>query len=159
MGAVAEAQAKLLWDKSNLYLWMEVMDNELDKTSLESHEQDSVEVFLDENNGKTEEYEDDDKQYRINYMDEKSFNGIKCTAENVTSAVKVTDGGYIVEAAFKWTDITPKAGTEIGIELQINNGAGGTRIGTLSWFDESGMGWSSPRVFGTAFLTNEKTVA
>ncbi len=54
---------------------------------------------------------------------------------------------------FKWTDITPKAGDEIGLEFQINDAdASGKRIGTLSWNDETGMGWSKPEVFGTVKL-------
>ncbi len=150
----ASASAKLLWDADNLYLLMTVTDPALDKSSSQVHEQDSAEVFLDENNGKTDGYEEDDKQFRINFDNEQSFNGTKCTAENVTSATKKTADGYVVEAAFKWTDITPAVGTEIGLELQINDGADGARIGTVSWFDESGQGWSSPAVFGTAVLAD-----
>ncbi len=148
----ASAEAKLLWDKDALYLLMTVKDPALDKSSSQVHEQDSAEVFIDENNGKTDGYEPDDKQFRINFDNEQSFNGTKCTAENINSATKKTADGYIVEAAFLWTDITPAAGTEVGIELQINDGADGARIGTASWYDESGQGWSSPAVFGTAIL-------
>ena len=32
------------------------------------------------------------------------------------------------------------------------------RIGTVSWYDESGPGWSNPGVFGTAELTGEVAV-
>ena len=69
------------------------------------------------------------------------------------SVAKITSDGYVVEASFKWTDITPKAGDEIGLEFQINDAdASGKRIGTLSWNDETGMGWSKPEVFGTVKL-------
>ena len=37
----------------------------LDKTGAQTHEQDSLEVFIDEDNGKTASYGEDDKQYRI----------------------------------------------------------------------------------------------
>ena len=148
----AAVTAKLLWDEQYLYVLADVTDAALDKTSSETHEQDSLEVFIDENNHKSDSYEDDDKQYRINYENAQSFSGPNCNEENVVSAAVVTDKGYLIEAAFKWTEIAPAVGDTIGVELQINDAEGGKRIGTVSWYDESGQGWSSPGVFGTATL-------
>lgn len=154
-GSEASANAKVLWDDDNLYVYATVNDAVLDKTGAQTHEQDSLEVFIDEDNGKTASYGEDDKQYRINYNNEQSFNGKKCLAENVKSATKTIDGGYVVEAAFKWTDIKPANGTKIGLEFQINDAKGGKRIGTLSWYDETGMGWSGSNVYGTVELTGK----
>lgn len=154
-GSEASANAKVLWDDDNLYVYATVNDAVLDKTGAQTHEQDSLEVFIDEDNGKTASYGEDDKQYRINYTNEQSFNGKKCLAENVKSATKTIDGGYVVEAAFKWTDIKPANGTKIGLEFQINDAKDGKRIGTLSWYDETGMGWSGSNVYGTVELTGK----
>ena len=154
-GSEASANAKVLWDDDNLYVYATVKDAALDKTGAQTHEQDSLEVFIDEDNGKTASYGEDDKQYRINYENEQSFNGKKCLAENVKSATKTIEGGYVVEAAFKWTDIKPANGTKIGLELQINDAKDGKRIGTLSWYDETGMGWSGSNVYGTVELTGK----
>lgn len=154
-GSEASANAKVLWDDDNLYVYATVNDAVLDKTGAQTHEQDSLEVFIDEDNGKTASYGEDDKQYRINYNNEQSFNGKKCLAENVKSATKTIAGGYVVEAAFKWTDIKPANGTKIGLELQINDAKDGKRIGTLSWYDETGMGWSGSNVYGTVELTGK----
>ena len=154
-GSEASANAKVLWDDDNLYVYATVNDAVLDKTGAQTHEQDSLEVFIDEDNGKTASYGEDDKQYRINYTNEQSFNGKKCLAENVKSATKTIDGGYVVEAAFKWTDIKPANGAKIGLEFQINDAKGGKRIGTLSWYDETGMGWSGSNVYGTVELTGK----
>lgn len=154
-GSEASANAKVLWDDDNLYVYATVKDAVLDKTGAQTHEQDSLEVFIDEDNGKTASYGEDDKQYRINYENEQSFNGKKCLAENVKSATKTIDGGYVVEAAFKWTDIKPANGTKIGLEFQINDAKDGKRIGTLSWYDETGMGWSGSNVYGTVELTGK----
>lgn len=151
----ASANAKVLWDDDNLYVYATVNDAVLDKTGAQTHEQDSLEVFIDEDNGKTASYGEDDKQYRINYNNEQSFNGKKCLAENVKSATKTIVGGYVVEAAFKWTDIRPANGTKIGLDLQINDAKGGKRTGTLSWYDETGMGWSGSNVYGTVELTGK----
>lgn len=153
-----KANANLLWDNENLYLYAEVKDNVLNSENKEYYEQDSFEIFIDENNGKTDSYEQDDKQYRISFENITSFSGQKCTQENLKSATKLTDDGYIIEAAFKWTDIQPKDNTNIGLELQVNDAdASGKRIGTLSWFDETGMGWSAPSVLGTATLIDNNS--
>lgn len=155
IGSKVSADAKVLWDNNNLYVYAVIKDSVLDKTGGEKHEQDSLEVFIDEDNGKTVSYGEDDKQYRINYLNEQSFNGKKCNAENVSSVTKQITGGYVVEAAFKWTDITPENGTKIGLEFQINDANDGKRTGTLSWYDETGMGWSGSNVYGTVELVNK----
>ena len=156
LGASVTADAKVLWDDENLYVYATVKDPVLNKDNGEAYQQDSLEVFIDENNAKTESYDDDDKQYRINYENEHSFNGKKCLEENVQSFAKVTEDGYVIEAAFKWTDIQPKKGDRIGLEFQINDADdSGARIGTLSWNDETGMGWSKSSVYGTIELAAE----
>lgn len=156
LGSNVTADARVLWDEKNLYVYATVKDPVLNKDSGDEYQQDSLEVFIDEDNGKTASYGEDDKQYRINYENEQSFNGKKCLPENVTSQTKLTSDGYVVEAAFKWTDITPANGTKIGLEFQINDAdASGKRIGTLSWYDETGMGWSGSNVYGTVELTGK----
>lgn len=152
-----KADAKLLWDEENLYLYMDVEDSVLNKDSGNAWEQDSIEVFIDENNGKTTGYEADDKQYRINYDNETSFNGTNCKADNMQSVAVVTEKGYAIEAAFKWTDVEIKANDNIGLELQINDaGESGSRLGTLSLFDTSGNGYQNTAVFGTVGLSDVK---
>ncbi len=148
----ASAEAKVMWDAQNLYVLVEVTDPNLDKDSEQDHEQDSVEIFIDELNEKAGAYDNNDKQYRINYENAQSFNGETCTAENIDSKATVTDNGYMIEAAIKWTTLRPTAGRLIGIDLQINDAKNGTRIGTANWYDASGNGWSNPGVYGTAAL-------
>lgn len=151
-GAAAEATAKLVWDADYLYVLATVKDAVLDATASADHEKDSIEVFIDENNHKTTAYEDDDKQYRINYLNEQTFNGPKCLAENVKSAVKTVEGGYVIEAAFKWTDIEAKEGTSLGFDIQVNDAENGARVGTLNWADTSGSGWESTAGYGNIVL-------
>lgn len=148
-----KCEAKLLWDEDNLYVLMPVTDPVLNDASADDYQQDSIEVFIDENNAGSEEYEADDKQYRVSFKNKQSFNGEKCKKENITSEARETDDGYIVEAAMKWTDIEPKAGDMIGLELQVNDaGSNGERSGTLSWADDSGTCYLNPGMFGHAKL-------
>ena len=160
LGAQATASADLLWDEENLYVYFTVEDAVLNKDNEEVHQQDSIEVFIDELNSKSGAYGPEHKQYRVNYENALSFNGEKCLEENMTSATKTTDTGYVVEAAFKWTETTPIEDMRIGLELQINDADdSGMRIGTVSWYDESGQGWTNPGVYGVAELTTEAVVS
>ena len=162
LGAKAESNIKMLWDKDYLYILAEVTDAELNKDSASEWLQDSIEVFIDENNKKTSSYDADDKQYRINYVNDQSFGSQKWDAEDLKSAAKITDDGYVIEAAFKWTDITPEDGTKIGLELQINDASKDAdkgnpgRLGTLSWADDTGMGYAGSDVFGIAILVADE---
>ena len=56
-------------------MYATVKDPVLNKDSGEEYQQDSLEVFIDEDNGKTASYGDDDKQYRIIYENKQSFIG------------------------------------------------------------------------------------
>ena len=48
LGATVEAAAKLLWDAEYLYVLYEVKDSVLNKANANAWEQDSVEVFIDD---------------------------------------------------------------------------------------------------------------
>lgn len=150
----AEAEAKILWDEDTLYVRMEVTDDDLDTTGAQAHEQDSVEIFIDEDNAKASSYDGNDKQYRVNINNKQSFNGSSCTADSIDSEVTMTEDGYVLYAAIDWTDEDVEIGPDsiIGLDLQINDASGGKRIGTRNLIDASGSGWSNPSVFGNAKL-------
>ena len=159
LGSVdADPTFKVLWDKDYLYVLADVKDAVLNKDHADAWMQDSIEVFIDENNKKTIGYDGDDKQYRINYANEQTFNGQKCKAENVTSAAKVVDGGYVIEAAFKWTDITPVNGSNVGFELQLNDAVSSSVRNKINWADDTDKGWSGSNVFGTITLVGAATL-
>lgn len=159
LGADVTSWVKLMWDEEYLYVFAHVEDKVLNADSADDYQQDSFEIFIDEKGDKASSYKDDDKQYRISFQNKQSFNGETCTADNIISAVRLTRKGYNIEAAIKWTEITPEIGSEIGIELQVNDAnADGTRSGTLSWFDETGDGWENPGVFGYAVLQKKSSL-
>lgn len=152
----ATATVKVMWDEEYLYTYATVVDSVLNKDSEEAHQQDSLEVFIDETNSKASEYNKATKQYRINYANECSFNGETCVQENVNSFAKETDNGYVIEAAFKWTEGVPSVDSVIGIELQVNDAnATKARIGNINWSDASNQCWSVPANFGMAMLVAE----
>jgi len=147
----ATGTARVLWDEENLYVLVRVTDDELDRSAANPWEQDSVEVFLDEDNAKTTFYQADDGQYRVNYENEATFNpaGI---AEGFASAVRVDGTGYVVEMKIPFKAIQPSVGTRIGFDVQINDGRSGVRESIAIWNDLTGVGWQDPSVFGELML-------
>lgn len=149
----ASGTAKALWDENALYVLVKVIDPKLDVSGQEVHIQDSVEVFVDEKNDKAESYKMDDKQYRINCENTHSFNGKDCKEDYITSQVRLTDDGYVVEMAVAWTELQPEEGDLIGFEVQINDCKDGTRLGMINWYDTTNTCWSKPASYGTVRLS------
>jgi endo-1,4-beta-xylanase len=148
----ATAKVRVLWDENYLYVLAIVKDPVLNKDNSNPWEQDSVEIFIDENNHKTGYYEDDDAQFRVNYMNEQTF-GTGGSAARFKTAVKLIEGGYIVEAAIKWKTIKPTPNTVIGFNIQVNDAnEKGQRVGIISWSDPTNNSWQDPSKFGNLRL-------
>lgn len=140
----ASGTFKTLWDEKNLYVLMDVTDENLDDSSANDYEQDSVEMFINESHTKPDAYEDGDAQYRVNYKNKRSFGSGTTDRENFKTATKLTDKGYIVEAAIPFTTMTGKEGTVIGFDAQINDSHGsGIRDYILKWSDPSDNTWGN----------------
>ncbi len=147
--------AKALWDDENLYVLVQVSDAELDKSSANTYEQDSVEVFVDENNGKTSFYQEDDGQYRVNFDNETSFNpsGI---AAGFVSATKVSRTNYIVEMKIPFKTVNPQEDFTIGFDVQINDAKDGARQSVAAWNDTTGNGYQDTSGYGVLTLVGKK---
>ncbi|MNM16229.1 Endo-1,4-beta-xylanase A precursor [compost metagenome] len=149
----ATAAFKAMWDNQYLYVFAHVTDTTLSKASVNSWEQDSIEIFLDQNNGKTASYEADDGQYRVNYDNEQSYGGA-ASSSNFTTKTRLTEDGYDVEAAIKLDKITPEEGGLLGFDLQVNDdqNGDGKRDSVAIWNDPSGMSWSTTAKWGNLLL-------
>ncbi|MDQ0115472.1 endo-1,4-beta-xylanase [Paenibacillus harenae] len=140
----SSAKVRTLWDGNRLYVLAEVTDSLLTKRSANVWEQDSVEIFLDQNNARTNPYDADDGQYRINFDNEQSVSP-GSSSGRLVSAAKLTDNGYIVEASIAWTGTPPVAGSLIGFDVQVNNDQDddGVRDSIAIWNDMTGMSWQN----------------
>jgi endo-1,4-beta-xylanase len=149
----ATAKVKMLWDDSHLYIFATVTDPLLSKASANPWEQDSIEVFVDQNNAKTPSYQSDDGQYRVNYDNEQSFGG-SASADNFTTATQIVPDGYVVEAAIALDAIQPQRGTLIGFDFQVNDdGQGdGTRSSVVTWNDPTGLSYLNTSRFGVLWF-------
>lgn len=145
----ATAKVKTLWDSKHLYVYAVVTDSLLSKASNNAYEQDSIEVFIDQNNAKTRTYQADDAQYRINFDNEQSFNG-GAKAELIQSATKIIDGGYIVELAIILDAVPPVEGGRIGFDFQVNNDedGDGSRDSIAKWHDPTNESYQNTSGFG-----------
>lgn len=153
----ANGTAKVLYDESNLYVLIRVSDTQLDKKSANPWEQDSVEVFVDEDNAKISFYQDDDGQYRVNFENETSFNptGI---ADGFESATEVSGTNYTVEVKIPFRTIKPISNMQIGFDVQINDGRDGVRQSVATWNDVTGNAYQDTSVFGILALKPKKAV-
>ena len=153
----ATGEARVLWDEENIYVLVKVNDNELDKSSSQAHEQDSVEVFIDEQNTKAASYGEGHYQYRVNFDNEQSFN--PGPVEGFESRTVVNGTNYLVEMKIPFVTTTLKSGQKIGFDVQINDAVNGSRNSVAIWSDvSSGMGWSDPSVFGELTLNKGNEV-
>ncbi|MED5019602.1 endo-1,4-beta-xylanase [Paenibacillus chibensis] len=150
----ATGVAKALWDDQNLYVLIQVSDAQLDQSSANVWEQDSVEIFVDENNAKTTFYQDDDGQYRVNFDNKTSFNPEKIAA-GFESATRVSGTNYTVEVKIPFKSITPANLKKIGFDAQINDAKDGARQSVAAWNDTTGNGYQDTSVFGVLTLTGK----
>ncbi|ETT74681.1 endo-1,4-beta-xylanase [Paenibacillus sp. FSL R7-277] len=141
------AEARSMWSEDSLYLIVDVKDALLKADAVNPWDQDSVEIFIDENFNRTPYYEGDDGQYRININNVASFGG-GASDSRLTSAVVHTDTGYRVEAKINFGMIKAKAGSSIGLDLQINDDRGDGTRSTSKWNDRGEDTWRDTSNFG-----------
>ncbi len=150
----ATASFKVLWDDNALYLLADVKDADLDATSGQDHEKDSIEFFLDEFNENSGNYDSNDYQLRINYLNQ--ISGTAGIANRVTSKVVVTEGvGYVVEARIEFLGM-PKNYKVSGTEFALNDASNGTRIGMLKALGTTDNAYSTTNVFGKMMYMGKK---
>ncbi len=159
----SKATVKTMWDEDYLYVLAKVADKTLCATGANPWENDSMEFFVDENNGRTTAYEGDDAQYRVNYKNEQSFGGNAITDKFQTVTKAVYDGetaiGYLVEAAIPFATINGSVDHIMGFDLQVNDdsNADGVRDGMSNWCDATGDGWKNTEAFGLLKFVSSST--
>jgi len=150
---LSTSTVQLLWNENQLFALWHVKDNELSATNQEEWQQDSIELFLDQNNARSGPYDSDDAQYRVNFEGKLSGQGGGYDADHFKAATKKTDDGYIVEMAVKIAHAELKPGTKLGIDFQVNNDPGtGQRESVTKWNYLENDSWESAADFGTLIL-------
>jgi len=152
------AYYKAMWDAENLYLLVDVIDDELKNDSEEYYYDDTVEVFIDADNSKESGYGENDYTYNFNWdrtspsMEER---GQPYQNDDIKFALATSADGYLLEIKFPWSSLgtKPAAGVKIGLDVHVNDDDdGGERDTKLTWRDKHDNAWQNPNVFGTAEL-------
>ncbi|SDE26798.1 O-Glycosyl hydrolase [Paenibacillus sp. UNCCL117] len=147
----ATAAAKLLWDETAVYVLASVYDPVRSVVNPLAHEQDSIEIFLDEDNAKSVTLDSNDSHYRINYMNARSFGGQ--ALQTFQSGASETEYGYLVEAAIPIQFVQAEPGLVMGFELQVNDDPGtGSRQSIAKWHDPTNNSFKDASGWGTIVL-------
>ena len=151
-GSGATAVVKTMWDENYIYVLADVTDPKLSKSSINAYEQDSVEIFFDENNNKTAAYQADDIQLRVNYDNEKSVTD-GFSKEAFESATTITSTGYIVEFKIPSSLGGFSNNQVVGFDAQVNDDDGsGERTSIANWNDLTGLGYTNTSQYGVMKL-------
>jgi hypothetical protein len=151
------AYYKAMWDKDNLYILVDVTDENLtnDSSSDLWYEDDCIEVFIDADNNRSGNYDDNDYQFHFDWdknnptMDEDEHG----TVEGVQFAMVTTTTRYRTEIKFPWATLgtKPSPGTAIGFEVHVNDDDSGDRT-KLAWSGTRDTAYEDTRAFGKAEL-------
>lgn len=143
----ATGTVRLLWDTSYLYALYEVKDAVLNLSSSNAYEQDSIELFLDQNLAGLGYYDESTGQYRVNYEGTLTFGEVP-TQEGVLTAAQTTSEGYIIEIAIPLLKVGTK-GRRMGFEAQINDSnSSGLRESIAKFSDQTDNSWQSTENWG-----------
>ncbi|MBN1392435.1 MAG: hypothetical protein JW947_06480, partial [Sedimentisphaerales bacterium] len=166
------ADFRALWNENNLYLLVDVMDDVLvndtspdqpvalptGSTNIPWWFDDCVEVYIDADNSKSNQYDSYDAQYHFDWDRTSPTMGTHQQhgrMENIEFAMTTTEKGYRTEIKFPWATIggKPSAGASIGLDVHVNDDDdGGERDTKIMWCDKQDNAWSNPQAFGNAEL-------
>jgi len=143
-----------LWDATSLYVFVEVIDDEVSVSSPNSWENDSIELCIDGDNSKGDAWDGvDDSQTRWVWG---------TTTPSLTADVPAWGElddyeGYTLELQIPAVDLQfpLETGQEIGLEVQINDRDNEVRENILRWWGGDDISWLEPKRWGTAVLTGE----
>ncbi len=168
------AEFRAMWDENNLYVLVDVTDDMLvndtspdqpvtlstGSTVVPWWFDDCVEVYIDADNSKSNQYDNDDAQYHFDWDKTKPTMGRHNEhgrMENIEFAMVTTDKGYRTEIKFPWLTlgVKPSDGMKIGLDVHVNDDDnGGERDSKIMWRNKEDNAWENPRAFGTARLVD-----
>ncbi|MFL5731475.1 MAG: sugar-binding protein, partial [Cytophagaceae bacterium] len=125
----------VLWDNTNLYIGVKVLDANLYSDSPDWWEDDAVEVYIDANYNRLTTYDGFDNQIIKGYN--KSGVSTKLAINGLQHAWAATAGGYTIELAVPWSQLgisAPAPGLNLGFDISYDDDDnGGSREGQAAW--------------------------
>lgn len=148
-----EASWRGLFDDEYLYVLVEVDGVSPVNDSPEYWNDDAVDIFVDVNNSKNQQYDGvDDYQLGFRWNDDQIHvgNNSVVVTEGVEFSVYGRAGGYVCEVALPWSMLgqSPTWGMILGFDVAVNiDGNGGERTAQMVTYGGD-MNWSNPSLFG-----------
>ncbi|MFN3404255.1 MAG: sugar-binding protein [Cytophagaceae bacterium] len=151
------ATYKMTYDANNLYVLVDVNDEDLRNDGGDPWDNDGVELFIDKGNDKNPTYGANDFQFAFVYNNTSVVEYKHNATAGVTYANAVKTGGYAMEIRIPWSTIggAPVPGEQIGFDVHVNDDdGGGTRDSKIAWNDANDNAYHSPAAFGTIKISN-----
>jgi hypothetical protein len=163
---------RILWDDNNIYLFISVNDDIVNTNNPAYWFNDMVQLFIDGNNDKNSEYDNNDVLFSYVYNDDgltdvgsfnSSYNYETNDFSNCQFVSKATNNGYNYEILLSGLDLNSqfglslKSGREFGWNISITDNDTDNRDHYLSWSGPYGsLVWEEPNHWGTAIVTDLK---
>ncbi|CAA9378496.1 MAG: CBM9 [uncultured Chloroflexia bacterium] len=135
------ATYRALWNRTALYLLIEVRDDQRVNDSTQRYDDDGAEVYLDAGNKKLNTFGATDFQYYFSYGEDRAVESKhNAHRQGVRFVTRDTSAGYRMEIRLPWavlkTDPPPLAGpaTRTGLDVHVNDDDYG---GTRDQFDDT----------------------
>lgn len=109
---------KVLWDNDNMYVLARIYSKVLTTANPNAWDNDSFEVFIDEKNDHTTNYNEDDYQLRSDYKGYKT--GTNYDFTKLKAVGNEQEDGYYLEMAFPLVTETLTEGKVMGFDVQVN---------------------------------------
>jgi PKD repeat protein len=142
-----------LWDNTNLYIGVKVVDASLRTNAVDYWNGDAVEIYIDANNNKAATYDGSDNQFIKAYNQTGVFS--KVAISGLQHAWAAVTGGYTVEFAIPWSQLgisAPSAGTSIGFDIGNDDDDSGTGRSSQAVWNGTGDNYQNTSAFGKLTL-------
>lgn len=155
---------QLLWDDSNLYVFVRVVDETISTNASNPWEMDSIELYLDTNNSKNSGSDSpwpptaygstcDQVRYIVGQPNPSNYGILDVT--NYESQQAITSKGWDLEVKIPLADLpefVAERGHAFGIEVHINDNDSDFRQNFVKWNSNVDDSYYNPVSFGTAIL-------
>ncbi|MGB1009699.1 MAG: sugar-binding protein [Thiolinea sp.] len=144
------------WDERNLYLRIAVRDDQFQRDSRYSWEDDSIEVFIDADASRQQRYDQfNDFHLLYRWRDKRLVLGSNSQNIGVAHQSQHVNGHYVLDMKIPWgvMRVRPRPGHRLGIDVHVNDDDDGQgREGKLTWFGKVDEAYRNPSVLGELVL-------
>lgn len=154
------AQWRATWDNDNLYVFVDVIDDVIQRDSSNVWDDDAIELFIDGQNDSGTTYNSNDFHFFFRPSEDPIYWVSGPNGGLAYHKTLPTITGYTLEVAFPWSALKMSPGGQIGFEIHlIDDDDGLGRDAWRTWRTGEGDAWTNPDRFTTVdlpeFVVNE----